>query len=91
MIKVSAPELLIASSAALICFGHNIMGCIFASIGVIGALGRVIIETQVRTDSLNREAASREMMYQAISSVADSLTSWSASRVPEQFDDNEYN
>ncbi len=91
MIKISAPEFLIAGSIGLFYLGHTILGSIFASLGVIGAVGRVIIDSQIRADQLNREAASREMMFQTISSIAESLSNWGSPAPEDRFDDSEYN
>ena len=93
MIKISAPEFLIVGSVGFFCLGHTILGSIFASLGVIGAVCRVIIDIHSRADQLDRDAASREMMFQAISSIAESLSNWGAHvPVPEdRFDDSEYN
>ena len=91
MIKVSAPEVLIASSCVLFCVGQVPAGIVFASLGVLGACIRTIIENSVRLEQAKLEKETYGEMRQVGNAVAESLSRFTAAMSQRHYDDSEFN
>lgn len=89
MIKISAPEVLLASSCVLLCTGNTFAGVVFCVMGALGATVRLAVENSVRQDQLKRERELYESIGRAGSLAFETLSSMAAAA--SHRDDSDYN
>lgn len=87
MIKVSAPEFLIAASCVLFCVGQPTAGIVFVSLGVAGAIARVALENAVRNETLRHEQELRNTIASTINSVIETIVKHASMPVPMGYGD----
>lgn len=88
-IKISSPEILIVSSCVLFCMGHITAAIVFVSLGVSGAIARVALENNIRTEKLTHEQELRDTIGRTISSVVESVIKHAVVPPPMGFDDDD--
>ena len=86
-VKISTPEFLVAASCALLCTGNTTSGVVFACLGVLGAISRVIIENSVRLENTKRD----QETYNTIRRTGDTIASAISSLIVSHRDDSDYN
>ena len=86
-IRISSPELLIASSCALLIVGHQVAGWVFAALGVLGAVLRVVIENSIRLEKNKHE----QEVYRSISGIGETILHAIGSMAASHRDDSDYN
>lgn len=89
-IKISSPEILIASACVLLFVGHQLEGWIFAATGVLGAVMRVSIEHSIRAEKIKRDQELYRSIFDIVDSVLQAISSMASTHIDDT-DDSHYN
>lgn len=87
-LKISSPEILFVVSGALFLADKAAPGIVFAVLGALGAVSRVVLETQARQEQLKSDQETLRSVSRAFSSV---LKMFSNITVQHYDDSTDYN